>query len=338
MKRKLISMSLLLTLAFIFNTPDVFATSGALRKNSIKTCPNGITYGLHGDGAGGTHWHQAEQHSQMSSGWAAVGDPLSSDPCPKNDNNTNQNNNSNSNQTNSNQSNNTSKENNTTTNNNQTNTSSKNENKKSNDTSISKLTINGKSIYSIDDTMEHTVATSKVDISVETKDKNAKYEIQGNVEELSKEKTNEFKILVTAEDGTQKTYILNITREVKESYVRITSLKINGNSVYFSLDKKEEVSLSNSEDKLNIEYKLSNTNANLIITANGKEIKNGDNIEVGKTNYLLTIVDEDGNESSYELVVERMTKFDETMSFILGLATLGGIGYLIYFFTKKRKK
>lgn len=338
MKRKLISMSLLLTLAFIFNTTDVFATSGALRKNSIKTCPNGITYGLHGDGAGGTHWHQAEQHSQMSSGWAAVGDPLSSDPCPKNDNNTNQNNNSNSNQTNSNQSNNTSKENNTTANNNQTNTSSNNENKKSNDTSISKLTINGKSIYSIDDTMEHTVATSKVDISVETKDKNAKYEIQGNVEELSKEKTNEFKILVIAEDGTQKTYILNITREVKDSYVRITSLNINGSSVYFSLDKKEEVSLSNSEDKLNIEYKLSNTNANLIITANGKEVKNGDNIEVGKTNYLLTIVDEDGNESSYELVVERMTKFDETMSFILGLATLGGIGYLIYFFTKKRKK
>lgn len=338
MKRKLIGMSVLLTLAFIFNTTDVFATSGALRKNSIKTCPNGITYGLHGDGAGGTHWHQAEQHSQMSSGWAAVGDPLSSDPCPKNDNNTNQNNNSNNNQNNSNQSNNTSKENNTTSNKNQTNTSTNSEKKKSNDTSISKLTINGKSIYSIDDTMEHTVATSKVGISVETKDKNAKYEIQGNVEELSKEKTNEFKILVTAEDGTQKTYILNITREVKESYVRITSLKINGSSVYFSLDKKEEVSLSNSEDKLNIEYKLSNTNANLIITANGKEVKNGDNIEVGKTNYLLTIVDEDGNESSYELVVERMTKFDETMSFILGLATLGGIGYLIYFFTKKRKK
>lgn len=338
MKRKIINISLLLTLAFIMNTTDVFATSGALRKSSIKTCPNGITYGLHGDGAGGTHWHQAEAHSEMSSGWAAVGDPLSSDPCPKNDSNTNQNNNSNNNQTNSNQSNNTPKENNTTANKNQTNTSSNNEKKKSNDTSISRLTINGKSIYSVDDTMEHTVATSKVDISVETKDKNAKYEIQGNVEELSKEKINEFKILVTAEDGTQKTYILNITREVKESYVRITSLKINGSSVYFSLDKKEEVSLSNSENKLNIEYKLSNTNANLIITANGKEVKNGDNIEVGKTNYLLTIVDEDGNESSYELVVERMTKFDETMSFILGLVILGGVGYLIYFFTKKRKK
>lgn len=322
MKRKLISMLLVLTLVFIFNTTDVFASSGALRKNSIKTCPNGITYGLHGDGAGGTHWHRAEKHSQMSSGWAAVGDPLSSDPCPKNYNNTNQNNNSNSNQNNSNQS----------------NSSTNSEKKKSNDTSISKLTINGKSFYSVNDTIEHTVATSKVDILVETKDKNAKYEIQGNVEELSKEKINEFKILVTAEDGTQKIYILNITREVKESYVRITSFKINGSSVYFSLDKKEEVSLSNSEDKLNIEYKLSNTNANLIITANGKEVKNGDNIEVGKTNYLLTIVDEDGNESSYELVVERMTKFDETMSFILGITTLGGIGYLIYYFTVKRKK
>ena len=31
----------------------VHATGGGLRKNSIKTCPNGVTYGMHSDGHGG---------------------------------------------------------------------------------------------------------------------------------------------------------------------------------------------------------------------------------------------------------------------------------------------
>ena len=38
---------------------NVTATGGGLRKNSIKTCPDGVTYGLHSDGHGGTHWHVA---------------------------------------------------------------------------------------------------------------------------------------------------------------------------------------------------------------------------------------------------------------------------------------
>lgn len=232
---------------------------------------------------------------------------------------------------------NNSNENNIPSNQTQTNNSSNIEKKKSNDTSISELSINDKKFYSVSDTLGHTVSTNKVDILVVTKDKNAKYEIQGNIDDLSKENVNEIKILVTAEDGTQKTFILNITREVKESYVRITSLNVNGNSIYFGIENTKELYLSNDEDKLNIEYKLSNTDANLFITLNGKEVKNGDYIEVGKNNYLLTISDEDGNEYSYELIIERMTKSDETISFIIGLITIGGIGAGIYYYKKKKK-
>lgn len=38
------------------------------------------------------------------------------------------------------------------------------------------------------------------------------------------------------------------------------------------------------------------------------------------------------------LKVNKYTKIDETMGSILGLATIGGIGYGSYYFVKKRKK
>ena len=56
----------------------MYASSGALKKNSIKTCPNGVTYGYH---AKDKHWHVAER-SNTSSGWSAVGDAFYYDPCP----------------------------------------------------------------------------------------------------------------------------------------------------------------------------------------------------------------------------------------------------------------
>jgi len=307
---------------------DVFATPGALRKKSIETC-NGITYGLHSDGKGGTHWHRAEAHSKMSSGWAAVGDPILSDPCLKNSSsNSNQSNNNSSNKSNNIASNSNSKQNNSTT----------TIKKKSNDTSIKYLNISGKFFYEISDITTHIVYSNKVSILVVTNDKNAKYEIQGNINELVKDKINEFKIIVTAEDGTKKTYLVNITREIKESYVIISSLKVNNNSISFGINKKEEILLSSNEDKLNIEYDLSDEKATLVITADGKEVMNGSAIEIGITSYLLTVIDVDGNENSYELLIERMSSFDEMISGFIGIATTGGVGYFVYRLVSKNRK
>lgn len=54
------------------------ATSGDLRKDSIKTCPNGITYGRHSES--NLHWHVALKKSD--GGWSPSGDAIFSDPCP----------------------------------------------------------------------------------------------------------------------------------------------------------------------------------------------------------------------------------------------------------------
>ena len=75
MKRILfLSICLVLVLPITVN-----ATGGGLRKNSIKTCPNGVTYGMHSDDHGGTHWHVAVTNG---TNYYADGEAIYSDPCP----------------------------------------------------------------------------------------------------------------------------------------------------------------------------------------------------------------------------------------------------------------
>ncbi|MBR6811354.1 hypothetical protein IKM56_02880 [Candidatus Saccharibacteria bacterium] len=72
-----LAICLAIVIAILF-APATYASSGALRRATIKQCPNGIYYSIRG---GDNHWHQAEQ-SNVSSGWSAVGDAFYYDPCP----------------------------------------------------------------------------------------------------------------------------------------------------------------------------------------------------------------------------------------------------------------
>ena len=78
MKNKRIIMILLLTFLVIGNITNVNASSGRLRKASIKTC-NGVTYGQH---SSDNHWHVASRNSDGS--YSATGNPIYSDPCNSN--------------------------------------------------------------------------------------------------------------------------------------------------------------------------------------------------------------------------------------------------------------
>lgn len=70
----------ILAISILF-APSTFATTGALKRDSIKKCPDGKHYGYH-TSKGKIHWHEAEA-SNASSGWSAIGPVLSGDPCPK---------------------------------------------------------------------------------------------------------------------------------------------------------------------------------------------------------------------------------------------------------------
>ena len=82
MKHKRLLRAIIATIAIsILFVPSTFATTGALKRASIKKCPDGKHYGYH-TSKGKIHWHEAIK-SNVSSGWSAIGPVLSGDPCPK---------------------------------------------------------------------------------------------------------------------------------------------------------------------------------------------------------------------------------------------------------------
>lgn len=318
---------LFIIIIFFMACNIVKATPGGLRNSSIKTCPDGITYGLHSDGNGGTHWHQAAKNPKGQ--YYPTGETTYyEDPCPESNknegtaqntkpsNSTNAYNNSNNNNVSSN-----------------TNTT---ETKKSNDATIKYIRINGDSI-NVSDNMKYTSKKKSVNISIVTNNSKAKYEIVGNIGDLSVDELNTITIKVTAEDETTKDYIVEITREVQKSYVRITNLKLNDTSVNFDFNNKKEISVFNEENKLNLEYQLSNNKATLVIKKNNQVVENGDQLKVGKNNYELVVIDEDGNENKYELIIERMSKFESIVAYTIGIIIFAIIILVIIKIIKKKK-
>ena len=88
MKKRKIFIALLFAFMLLINVSEVYASSGKLRKASIKTC-NGVTYGQH---SSDNHWHVAEE---KDGSYYATGNPIYSDPCVSSNNNANNNDNNN---------------------------------------------------------------------------------------------------------------------------------------------------------------------------------------------------------------------------------------------------
>lgn len=233
---------------------DVYATPGFLKKDSIKTCPNGNTYGYHSQD---NHWHAATR-SGSDDRWRASGDPLPGDPCPSSGASGNNNSSSSTsssspsgsssanNSGSSSSSNNSSspsspsssgKPSNSSSSSGSNNTSSNGassslnspnnssiaeqgteskEETKSGDTSIKTLKINGHEVPLTSSPLYYALEDESLDsIDIELNDSKATYSISDYNPDFTDEKSaQEIAITVTAEDGTVKIYTLDVVKKI----------------------------------------------------------------------------------------------------------------------------
>lgn len=273
------------------------ATAGGLQKASIKTCPNGITYGKHKDGKGGEHWHIAITNGNN---YYASGDAISSDPCPK----------SNTNKGTAGQTQGGTNSSTTTSNNGRTTNSvvsNQNSSKqtihnevksKSSDKTIKNIFIDGNSIE-IQDEMNYETVKRETKVEIELNDARAEYEFENRPLEKG---DNLFEIKVIAEDQTTKDYKLIITKKVIAGTATIRKFKLGAGEVEFK-DNKATIKILKGEDSLDYDYDLSDYKATLKMYLNEVEttelngLKENDKIK-------LVVIDKDENESIYEITVK----------------------------------
>lgn len=322
MKKKSVYFGIVLLCVLFLGMTNVYATSGRLRKNSIKTC-NGITYGQH---SSDNHWHVAVRNSDGS--YNASGDPIYSDPCASSSNSSSSSGNtSGSSNTNSSSSNTISGSSEPASTPVATPVSIPTPTPElSSNTSLKSVTVDGNSIE-VSDWMEYQTTNERVDIVVETADSNATYTVH-NRDLLEGE--NPIEIEVTAPNGDIKSYTLNVVREVLSDNTNIHVI-IDGEEITFDSMGNAEVTVSSTTEQIEYTYTLEDENATV-------EIEEIETLQTGDNLMKFLVTAQDGTQKTYEITIHKYSFAEEAIITILSFAILGGIGYGIYYFVKKRKK
>lgn len=283
---------------FILGISSVYATSGFLRKDSVKTC-NGILYGQH---SSDNHWHKAVLNDD--GGYNAVGDPIYSDPCGG------------------------SVENETPVVEEETPIITKPVISKSSDNTLLKLVVNGEEITILDN-MLYTTSDTYATIVATSKDSKATIEYDKNINLIIGE--NEANIIVKSESGISKTYLLTIKRESQLSSNAKVVIKVDDEIIQFDdFVNKEVINVNNSVSKIDLTYDIEDEKTTI-------EILNNDNLKEGNNEIILIATAEDGTKQEYKINVYKYSKAEDIIYGVVGFGVLGGIGYGVFRIIKKRK-
>ena len=313
MKKNLYIILLIIVNIIFINNAN--ASSGALKKASIKIC-NGIIYGQH---SSDNHWHVAKEKDGM---YYATGDPIYIDPCSSNTNNTNDNinsSNSNNDETNN--------INNDNSNNNINNNAQDQKNHQSSDNTLKSIIIDEKNIE-VADYIEYTTTKENIDIIVETNDNKASYEIKNN--DILTLGQNNIIIEVAAEDGSLKVYNINVERKKILSSNTEINITFDNKKVVFT-NYKATVYVDFFTKKINIDYVLKDKNSQVKMNEL-TTLKTGNNI------LNIEVIAEDNTTQKYEINIYKYSKNEDTIYTILGLGILCVVIYGIYYLIKKIKQ
>ncbi len=298
----------ILLVIILFTSMNVYASSGALSNDSIKTCPDGITYGSH-KGSGTLHYHKAIYKGKR---YYPDGIAIANDPCPKKNNIVKK----------------TTRE--VTTKKQITTIPIR-----SSDTTIYKLTINGKDYLNIKENNDYVIYKNKVDINVILNDSKSRVEIIGDKDNFNIDESREFVLKVIAEDESEKLYTLNIQR--KELNVIIKKFVVNGNTANIN-NRLIEVNAFSYPKVKDIVYQLDNPEAFLTLFHDDKVLDLDEELQYD-VEYKVLLTDKEGNTKEYTLKIEEYKIIDiismGIVAFLIFRVSIGVIIFLIYLIKKK---
>ena len=316
----------ILLVIILFTSMNVYASSGALKKSSIKTCPDGITYGSH-KGEGTLHYHKATYNGKQ---YYPDGNAIANDPCPKSGNAVKK----------STRKVTTKKQMNVTS----TKIPKTNVTKeitttsiRSSDTTINKITINGEEYLNVSENSDYIIYKNKVDISVVLNDSKSKVDIIGDKDNFNVDENREIVLKVVAEDESEKLYTLNIQRKIKESDSVIKKFVVDGNTANIN-GSLIEVNVFSYPKVKDIVYQLDNSDAFLTLYHDDKVLDLDENLQYDVA-YKVLLTDAYSNTKEYTLKVKKYTTTDiigmGIVAILIFRIPIGVIIFLIYLIKKK---
>lgn len=172
----------------------------------------------------------------------------------------------------------------------------------SSDSTLKNLSIEGGVLepeFSSDVT-SYKLTLDKEEVVINAEASNAKAKVTGTGKQPLNYGNNEFTILVTAEDGSTKSYLININKpETRNSNAYLKELTINGEKINFEKDILEYTyTVGNSVTELNIVATPELETSKVTITG-------GKDLAVGKNEVIILVTAEDESTKEYKLIVTR---------------------------------
>ena len=206
--------------------------------------------------------------------------------------------------------------------------------KKSSDNKLKTLYLSDGSIefksnkYSYDVDVANSVDT----IKLEGEASNDKAKVKGLGEKTLKVGANTFDVVVTAENGDQKTYVLRINRKAKEESSGLSDnnylkdLSISGYEINFDRETLNYDINRNGNKTLDIKARTESNKAEVVIMGN-ENLKDNDKIKV-------VITAENGENRTYTITVHDSNNLMYTA---IGIFVIGFLALLVAFAYKKKK-
>lgn len=167
----------------------------------------------------------------------------------------------------------------------------------SSNSSLDSLSVEGTNIEFNSEKLNYDLIINSDKTNITATASSSTSKVEGTGEKKLEYGKNEFKIIVTAENGSKRTYILNITRYDKNNTLK--NIKINDEEV--KINDNKEITFTTKLDKIKIE---ANANSDRVKSITGTGEKN---IVYGANEFEIIVTAENGDIRTYKLVVNRLS-------------------------------